>query len=102
MPHNVYRDGRVYVCREMCATCIFRPGNLMQLQPGRVRSMVDEARSGESTIVCHSTLHKSQNAACRGFFDRYPTQPLQIADRLGLVEFIDPAPEGENDENDHR
>lgn len=27
--HNAYRDGRVHVCRQMCATCVFRPGNLM-------------------------------------------------------------------------
>ena len=90
MTHNVYHDGRVYVCREMCPTCIFRPGNPMHLHSGRVRGMIDEARGHESTIVCHATLGAAQNAACRGFFDRYPTQPLQIADRLGLVTFIDP------------
>lgn len=88
---NSYRDGRVHVCREMCPTCIFRPGNLMQLRSGRVRGMVEEARANESAIVCHSTLHQSgvDNAVCRGFFDRYPTQPLQIAERLGLVTFVE-------------
>jgi len=84
--HNVYRDGRVHVQAELCSTCIFRPGNLMHLKSGRVRGMVDEAREHESAIVCHQTLD-GDNAVCRGFFERYPTQPLQIAERLGLVEW---------------
>jgi len=85
MTHNVYRDGRVHVQAEMCSTCIFRPGNLMSLKPGRVRGMVDEAREHESAIVCHQTLYPGPNAVCRGFFERWPTAPLQIAERLGLV-----------------
>jgi hypothetical protein len=89
MKHNIYRDGKVYVCAKECATCIFRPGNLMQLRAGRVRQMVDDAKADESTIVCHKTL-TGDNAVCRGFYDRYPTQPLQIAERLGLVCEIDP------------
>jgi hypothetical protein len=61
----------------------------MQLRPGRVRDMVDSARAEESAIICHKTLD-GDNAVCRGFFDRYPTQPLQIAERLGLITQIDP------------
>ncbi len=89
MSHDAYRDGRVHVCAEMCATCIFRPGNLMHAPAGKVREMVDEARADESAIICHSTLQGS-NAVCRGFFDRYSTLPLQIAERLGLVLFTPP------------
>jgi hypothetical protein len=87
--HNVYRDGFVYVCREMCSTCVFRPGNKMELRSGRVRQMVDEAKEHDSTIVCHKTLD-GDSAACRGFFDRHKTPPLQIAERLNLVKLIDP------------
>lgn len=87
--HNVFRDGRVHVCAEMCETCIFHPGNLMRLRSGRVRQMVDEATRDDSTIVCHATLD-GDNAACRGFFDRFPTTSLQIAERLGFIDFIDP------------
>lgn len=85
MRHNVYRDGRVHVQAELCSTCIFRPGNLMQLRSGRVRGMVDEAREHESAIVCHQTLDGREQSVCRGFFDRWPTTPLQLAERLGMV-----------------
>lgn len=92
--HNVFRDGKVYVCREMCPTCVFRPGNLMQLNPGRLRGMIDEAVKNESCIPCHHQIFhvegEPQDACCRGFFDRHPTQPIQIAERLGMIEFIEP------------
>lgn len=87
MSHNVFRDGRVHVCAEMCPTCIFRPGNRMALRSGRVRGMVDDAKRDDSTIVCHDTLDTGKHAACRGFFDRFPTAPLQIAERLGLITY---------------
>lgn len=87
--HNVYRHGRVHVCRKQCATCIFRPGNKFHLDPGRLDSMVAEATANDSTIICHDTL-SGDNAACRGFFDKHKTSPLQIAERLGLVEWVEP------------
>lgn len=77
----------MHVCAEMCPTCIFRPGNLMHLEPGRLREMVGQARKDESTIVCHSTLNTGKEAACRGFFDRFATAPLQIAERLDMIEW---------------
>jgi hypothetical protein len=81
-----YRNGLVHVCRHMCETCIFRPGDLMQLKPGRVRGMVDEALARDSAIICHSTLD-GYKSLCRGFFDKYKTQSLQIAERLNLSVF---------------
>lgn len=78
MRREAYRDGFVHVQREECSTCIFRPGNLMELRAGRVRSMVDDARAADAAIVCHKTLD-GDRAICRGFFDRYPTFPLRLA-----------------------
>lgn len=82
-----YRDGRVHVQAEMCATCIFRPGNLMHLQRGRVREMVDKAKAGGTAIVCHDT-YGGEQAVCRGFFDRHATAPLQVAERLDAIEWV--------------
>lgn len=79
-----FRDGKIHVLREKCPTCIFRPGNLMDLSPGRVKQMVKQAVKANSCIVCHSTLGGRQ-AVCRGFFDQFPTKPLQIATTLNLI-----------------
>src|SRR5476651_2454024 len=67
---KVFRDGKVYVCARMCDTCIFRPGNLMNLEEDRVEQMVAQATRAESCIPCHQTLSGKQ-AVCRGFFERH-------------------------------
>lgn len=75
-------DDGLRVCADLCPTCIFRPGNLMHLRPGRVRSMVDQATAADAAIVCHDTLDGPQ-AVCRGFFDRHAADTLLC--RLGAV-----------------
>lgn len=87
--HNAFRGGKVHVCARECETCIFRPGNLMYLEPGRLRGMVDQAKRNDSAIICHKTLD-GDNAVCRGFYDRFPTLPLQLAERLGFVAEVEP------------
>lgn len=78
---------------EMCENCIFRPGNAMNLEPGRVLGMVTEATKNETAIVCHKTLSpidgEKRNAVCRGFFDLHQTLPIKIAISMNSVEFVD-------------
>jgi hypothetical protein len=80
----------------MCATCIFRPGNLMQLKSGRVRGMIDQAKADDSAIVCHSTLD-GPNAVCRGYYDRHAEDVLSLtlAERVGIIEEVPPPPKEE-------
>jgi hypothetical protein len=82
----------IHVMPSRCETCIFRAGNLMHLQRGRVRDMVDEVKRTDGCIPCHKTLAGEHQAICRGQFDLHPTQPIQVAQRLGLVRFEDPRP----------
>lgn len=84
----VFRDGKVHVCAEMCSTCIFRPGNLMELRPGRVKDMVDSCKQSGGVIPCHCTLGGEQ-AICRGFFELRVTSEIQVAERLGYVVFVE-------------
>lgn len=88
---NAYRDGRVHVRAERCSTCVFRPGNLMQLAPGRLADLIRENVDADSALICHQTLPEYDadvdQAVCRGFFDRHATAPLQIAERLDLIEW---------------
>ena len=83
--HNAATAEGVHVMAKRCETCIFRSGNLMRLQPHRVKEMVQQAVGNDSAIISHKTLDTDQNAVCRGFFDRFPTQPLQVAQRLEMV-----------------
>lgn len=90
----VYSDGKVHVMSEKCSTCIFRPGNLMNLQPGRVKGMVDSSIDDGAGITCHKTIHgqAEQEATCRGFYDSYRDQvpALAVASALNMIEEVDP------------
>ena len=92
-----HKQRKTRVLSRQCDTCIFKPGNPMLLEPGRLRDMVNEALSTQKFIVCHDTLPYGPHprygpAVCRGFYDRYDTQALQLARRLwGIVEVPPPA-----------
>jgi hypothetical protein len=90
-PHGPFRDGRLYVLDRKCATCIFRPGNLMHLQEGRRDAMVADCIADNTIIPCHKTLDDARSV-CRGLYDlHYNDIPiLQIADRLGLIAYDQP------------
>ncbi|MEV7264664.1 hypothetical protein AB0N38_14040 [Micromonospora aurantiaca] len=84
---------------EMCGTCVFRPGNLMHLRPGRLAELVRDALTRDSFIVCHSTLPGMAPdgytpAICRGFADRYSTNALRIIGRLRAFVEVDPPAAG--------
>lgn len=83
---RVFRDGKVHVCKQMCPTCIFRPGNLMNLNNNRVEGMVRDA-GDDGCIPCHGTLDGEQ-AVCHGFYTKHRNQLLQLAERFGVIEFV--------------
>lgn len=90
-PNGPWRDGRFHVLEGKCDTCIFRPGNLMQLRDGRVEEMSAAANENNSVIVCHQTLD-SLRATCRGYYDvhRENTMALRMAAAFDVVEFSPP------------
>lgn len=83
---NVFRDGRLWVQERKCDTCIFRPGNLMHLDPGRCQETTAEAIREGGVIPCHKTLGGDE-AVCRGFFDvaKHEVAGLSVAERLGIM-----------------
>lgn len=88
----VYSDGKVHVMPDKCSSCIFRPGNLMHLNAGRVKEMVDGSIQSGGVIPCHQTIHgqREQEAVCRGFFDSYADQvpALRLAQAMHLIEEV--------------
>lgn len=93
MTDGPFANGKVHVLSEKCKTCIFRPGNPMSLQPGRVKGMVDSAKANDSAITCHSTLYdeEQQQAVCRGFYDAYGPDLMwyRMAHMFNIVTFIE-------------
>ena len=88
---GVYHDGKIHVQSEKCATCIFRPGNPMFLEPGRVKDMVTRCQEMEGgNIPCHQTLFGAQ-AICRGFWDGYADDDwmFRLAKEMDLIEEVE-------------
>lgn len=87
--------GRVHVLADRCTTCVFRPGNLMHLNPGRLKDLIETNTASGSALTCHATLADwdapAPPAVCRGFYDAHPTPPLLLAAALDMITF-DPAP----------
>jgi hypothetical protein len=92
-PPSVNGPNGLRIMREQCSTCIFRPGNLMQLNRGRLADMVQLTRARDTNVVCHQTLGEPFGAMCRGSVDERAGQLVRIAERLNAVELVD-APKG--------
>ncbi len=86
-----WRDNKLWVLDSKCSTCIFRPGNLMDLDPGRVDGMVAACKAENTVIPCHQTLD-GPRAVCRGLWDvhRIDIPILRLAAAMGVVEFTPP------------
>jgi hypothetical protein len=86
---NVCRDDRVHVMAHKCDTCIFRPGNLMHLHPGRKDQMLADAIRGQGVVPCHKTLGGGE-AVCRGFFDvaKHEVSLLSVAERMDVITLV--------------
>jgi hypothetical protein len=88
------QTGKMRVLAEQCATCIFRPGNLMQLRDGALKALTEGA--ADTFVTCHDTLpnwSQEQPAVCRGFYDGYAekSRTLQVLVPLfGGVELVPP------------
>jgi hypothetical protein len=92
-----YRDGRLFVGSALCDTCVFAKGNRMDLEPGRLRSLIDQNLDNGSALTCHRTIYedpKHRHAICRGFYDRFKdaSPALRLAQIARVIEFIDPPP----------
>lgn len=79
---------KLRVMAEKCSTCIFRPGNLMSLNSGRVAGMLQNVVRQDSYITCHQTLGTGEpGAICKGGSDAHMGQLERIARRLdGVIE----------------
>lgn len=94
MSRPPYRNGRVHVLSEKCATCVFRPGNPMRLKEGRLADLIESNRAADSALTCHSTLYRddTDEALCRGYVDSYgdDSTPIRMARAFDLLAEVPP------------
>jgi hypothetical protein len=90
-------DGKVRVLSRRCGTCVFRPGNPMQLAPGRFEELIRRNVDAGALLTCHSTLPYGDHpdfgpAVCAGFWAQYAmsTAAGRMAEFVLGVTRIDP------------
>lgn len=71
----------------MCSACIYRP----DWQGTPLAELENQVRDPHMGFKGHRVCHHSKDVCCRGFWevhrDEFPAG--QIAQRLGVVEFVD-------------
>lgn len=74
------------VQRKQCRTCIYHKAS-----PLNIKQLEARVRDNYGGFKGHRVCHHSKDACCRGFWNRHKWefQAGQIAQRLGLVEFVD-------------
>jgi hypothetical protein len=95
------RSGKVRVLSSRCGTCIFRPGNPLELDPGRTEEVISRNVAAGALLTCHSTLPYGPYpefgpAVCAGFWARHglETAAGRIAKfMLGIVRIKPPEDE---------
>lgn len=94
MSRKAYRDGRIHIMAEQCTTCVFRPGNLMRLAPGRLHDLIETNLTADTAFACHQTIYREtvDEAICHGYHHAYADRvtPLRLARELGLIAWVTP------------
>ena len=73
------------VQKTQCSTCIYRPDSPLDLA-----KLEADVADGYGGFKGHRICHHSNDACCAGFWARHKNefQLGQIAQRLGMVEFV--------------
>lgn len=82
-----------------CSSCIYRPGNQMHLENGRVEEMTQRSRDQDANVICHQskdmTGELTVNAWCAGSIEEVGHgQMIRIMNRLGLMPEMEPTKNG--------
>lgn len=92
--------GRPRLLAEKCSTCVFRPGNPMHLDEGRLRDLIQQHVAAGAALTCHQTLSYGKHpdfgeAVCRGFYDSVGerTNVIRVMERLGGFDEVPPPAE---------
>lgn len=74
------------VQKTQCSTCIYRPDSPLDLA-----KLEADVADGYGGFTGHRICHHSDDACCAGFWARHKNefQLGQIAQRLGMVEFVE-------------
>jgi hypothetical protein len=76
------------VMARKCDQCLLSPERIVSAS--RAAQIIRQCAREDRTFECHKGSIAGRNIACRGHWDTGVGQVGRIAERLGIVRFIDP------------
>lgn len=70
-----------------CDQCLMTPKRIVS--GARAAQLIKQCRRKDCSFICHKSP-SGQEVACRGHFDTGVGQMSRIAERLGMIEDVDP------------
>jgi hypothetical protein len=83
---DAYRDHRFHVAAKRCDQCLYSSANIVGDK--RRDSILKGCRASDRYFICHKSTIAGTPAVCRGFFDEERNTSCQVAERLGLVVYV--------------
>lgn len=82
------RDTGFRVSSKVCDECLYSKNKIVE--ESTKQAVLNECRKKNRYFICHKFTLTHKAAVCRGFFNKEPNQACQMAERLGLVVYVDP------------
>lgn len=76
------------VCNEPCNQCLFSKDKIVSNE--RRKQILDECKREDTHFICHKATIEGKEVCCRTFYDTRDTNLIRIAQRLNMVEFVNP------------
>jgi hypothetical protein len=87
----ITESGKFRVMSVRCARCLFSQNPLVSAE--RRNQVLAECKQEGKFFVCHEKAADNGLACCKGFYDArdsFGCAIVQVAERWGLVEFVEP------------
>jgi len=75
------------VSKKCCGQCLFSKNKIVSEE--RKDQLLDDIERKDSHFTCHKATIKNEDIVCRGFYEQKTSNMIRIAQRLGMVEFVD-------------
>ena len=82
------RNVGLRVSSKVCDECLYSKHKIVEDETKR--AVLDECKRTGKYFICHKFTLKNKAAVCRGFFNVERNATCQVAERLGLVVYVDP------------
>jgi hypothetical protein len=85
---DAFRRGvGLQVAAKRCNECLYSSSKIVP--DDRRASLLADCRKSGRYFICHKATIRGDAVVCRAFFDTEPNQACQVAERLGIVRFVD-------------